>query len=71
MRQALRNTQLSGLWRAARELTALFAGVAVVPLAPVLAAAYGGLPWPTVVLASAWAPSWYGWLWMRLRTPSP
>ena len=62
--------RLDALKQAARELAVLFAALAVVPLTPALAAAYAGLPWPVMVLSGAWVPSWYAWLWMRLRTPA-
>ncbi len=57
--------------RAARELLALYAALALVPLAPGLGASYVGAPWQTLVLAGAWAACWYGWLWGRLRGPGP
>ena len=63
MKPALRSIE-----RAARELVALFAALALVPLAPGLGASYAGAPWQALVLSGAWAACWYAWLWGRLRT---
>lgn len=60
---------LRSIERAARELGALFAALALVPLAPTLGATYVGAPWQAVVLAVAWAACWYAWLWGRLQRP--
>ena len=62
---------LRSIGRAARELLALYAALALVPLTPALGATYAGAPWQAVVLGGAWAACWYGWLWGRLRGPSP
>ena len=59
---------LRSIGRAARELLALFAALALVPLAPGLGASYAGAPWQALVLSGAWAACWYAWLWRRLRT---
>lgn len=59
---------LRSIGRAARELLALFAALALVPLAPGLGASYAGAPWQALVLSGAWAACWYAWLWGRLRT---
>ena len=59
---------LRSIERAARELVALFAALALVPLAPGLGASYAGAPWQALVLSGAWAACWYAWLWGRLRT---
>lgn len=66
MKAALRSIE-----RAARELVALFAALALVPLAPGLGASYAGAPWQALVLSGAWAACWYAWLWGRLRGPQP
>ncbi len=58
---------LKGLPKAAGELGAVFAALGAVPLAPVLAASYLGLPWEAIALAGAWAASWWAWLAARLR----
>ena len=60
-------TGLKGLPKAAGELGAVFAALGAVPLAPVLAASYLGLPWEAIALAGAWAASWWAWLAARLR----
>ncbi len=54
---------LKGLPKAAGELGAVFAALGAVPLAPVLAASYLGLPWEAIALAGAWAASWWARLW--------
>ena len=62
---------LRSIGRAASELLALFAAMALVPLAPGLGASYASAPWQALVLAGAWAACWYAWLWGRLRSPQP
>ena len=53
--------------RALSELGLVFAALAVLPLAPLLAGSYAGLPWEALAVAAAWALSWYVWLASRLR----
>ena len=62
---------LRSIWRAARELLALYAALALVPLAPVLGASYAGAPWQALVLSGVWAACWYAWLWGQVRSPHP
>ena len=61
--------EVRGIGRAAGELLTLFAALGLVPLSPVLAATYAGLPWQAIVLAGVWAACWYVWLWDRLHRP--
>ena len=58
--------QGSNAFKAARELGAVFAALALAPLGPPLVASWLGLPWEAVALGAAWAASWWAWLALRL-----
>lgn len=53
--------------KAVGELAAIFAGLALAPLGPVLGVTALDWPWEAVAMASLWAPCWYIWLWMKTR----